>query len=73
MKTIDTFREALRWLRFGARIHNTTFSGWRLCWGQEEFRISGAMVETLVERDAVRRLDDGTTRYGARYAGRSLS
>jgi len=73
MRTVGTYREALRWLRFGARIHGTTFNGWRLLWGQEVFRIPGAVVDALVSKDAVKRLDDGSARYGARYAGRSLT
>lgn len=73
MKTIESFREILSWLRAGARIHNTTFGGWRLCWGQEVYRVPASLVAKLVERDAVERLDGGTARYGARYVGRSTT
>lgn len=70
---IKTFKQALSWLSFGARIHNAVFTGWWLSWGQERVRISKGLVQKLIEKDAVRRLDDGTSRYGAIYVGRALA
>lgn len=70
---IKTFKQALAWLSSGARIHNAVFSGWWLSWGQERVRIPKGLVQKLVEKDAVRRLDNGTARYGAIYVGRAVA
>lgn len=70
---IKTFKQALGWLGFGARIHNAVFTGWWLSWGQERVKISKDLVQKLIEKDAVRRLDGGTARYGAIYVGRAVA
>lgn len=70
---IKTVKQALSWLSSGARIHNAVFSGWWLSWGQERVRIHKDLVQKLIDKDAVKRLDDGTARYGAIYVGRAIA
>jgi hypothetical protein len=68
---VKTFKKVLAWLSYGARIQNAVFTGWWMSWGQERVRLTRDLVEKLIERDAVKRLDDGTARYGAIYVGRA--